>query len=81
VTVSVGVATASPRPPIDVDELIATADEALYEAKRAGKNAVRAAEVRGYRFASSPRVSDDGAGTGAQTANIGTGRGARRPSG
>lgn len=41
VTVSVGVATFDPNAPCSAAELVGQADEALYEAKVAGKNAVR----------------------------------------
>ena len=39
-TVSIGVAQWNGKPPIDLDELIRNADEALYIAKRNGKNQV-----------------------------------------
>jgi diguanylate cyclase (GGDEF)-like protein len=42
VTVSVGVASFDPNAPCTAAELVEQADEALYEAKAAGKNAVRA---------------------------------------
>ena len=41
-TVSVGVATLDPENPVSEDELLARADLALYAAKRAGRNQVRA---------------------------------------
>jgi diguanylate cyclase (GGDEF)-like protein len=43
VTVSIGVAAAIPAPE-DCQDLVAAADEALYEAKQAGRNQVRLAE-------------------------------------
>jgi two-component system chemotaxis family response regulator WspR len=45
VTVSVGVCTFDPADPCTADELVARADGALYRAKAAGKNAVRAHSV------------------------------------
>ena len=42
VTVSIGVASALASPSIPVSELLAHADAALYEAKHAGRNCVRA---------------------------------------
>jgi diguanylate cyclase (GGDEF)-like protein len=42
ITVSVGVATYDPTDPCDSDELVRRADTALYAAKAAGKNTVRA---------------------------------------
>jgi diguanylate cyclase (GGDEF)-like protein len=44
VTVSIGVAVA-PRGTAHVEELIRRADAALYEAKRAGRNRVQAADL------------------------------------
>lgn len=44
ITASLGVAT-SPGPSVDVQELIAAADAALYEAKRSGKNRVVVADL------------------------------------
>jgi len=47
VTVSVGVASSWPPPPVTPDILQGLADEALYAAKRAGRNCVRATEASG----------------------------------
>jgi diguanylate cyclase (GGDEF)-like protein len=44
VTISLGVATASPGDSSTPESLVALADEALYRAKRAGKNRVEVAE-------------------------------------
>lgn len=45
VTVSVGVAACQPSPAVSPSELFVAADQALYAAKRAGRNAVRRAEA------------------------------------
>ena len=52
VTISLGVATAEPGGGSSPEMLVAAADEALYRAKRAGKNRVEAAE--GVRMAGWP---------------------------
>jgi diguanylate cyclase len=46
VTMSVGVATFDPRSGVSIAELLAAADAALYEAKHAGRNAVRLGHIR-----------------------------------
>jgi diguanylate cyclase (GGDEF)-like protein len=46
VTLSAGVATFDPRSPASEAELLAAADAALYEAKQAGRNAVRLGRIR-----------------------------------
>jgi predicted signal transduction protein with EAL and GGDEF domain len=45
VTVSVGVAASTPEEPLLPAEIVARADAALYEAKAAGRDCVRAAGV------------------------------------
>ena len=45
VTVSLGVATATPQERTSIEALIGAADEALYAAKRAGRNRVRVADT------------------------------------
>ena len=47
VTISLGVATSSPGDASSPESLVALADEALYRAKRAGKNRVEVAEPVG----------------------------------
>jgi len=44
ITISVGVATSSPGETIEADALLKSADEALYRAKRAGRNRVEATD-------------------------------------
>ncbi|MQA73823.1 MAG: diguanylate cyclase [Solirubrobacterales bacterium] len=78
VTVSIGVATAPPGA-VDVGELVAAADAALYEAKRTGKNRVCAATPRPGGPGTGAGAADR-EGTEAQTAKIGTIRGIRRTS-
>lgn len=51
VTASIGLATLTKAHPVSVDDLVAKADQALYQAKRAGKNRVVAA--------ASPHQKDD----------------------
>jgi diguanylate cyclase (GGDEF)-like protein len=46
VTMSVGVATYDPRTPATESDMVAAADGALYDAKQAGRNAVRLGRVR-----------------------------------
>jgi diguanylate cyclase (GGDEF)-like protein len=48
ITVSVGVATYDPADPCDAEELVRRADTALYAAKAAGKNTVRAHDVGAF---------------------------------
>jgi diguanylate cyclase (GGDEF)-like protein len=52
VTISLGVATASPGEESFPERLVADADEALYRAKRAGRNRVEADPGRASRASS-----------------------------
>ena len=71
-TASIGVATL-PATAIDVRELIAAADAALYEAKRTGKNRVVGRGGGAYNARSEPMERAPGVeGTGARTAKVGS---------
>lgn len=56
VTVSIGVATAQPGTPIDVENLIACADAALYQCKAQGRNCITSSIVNIDRTSSSVSV-------------------------
>ncbi len=54
VTVSIGVCTATPENPVDLDHLVHLADGALYQAKQAGRNRVASCAVSGEKTEASP---------------------------
>nr|WP_246339938.1 diguanylate cyclase [Ancylobacter tetraedralis] len=66
VTVSVGAAACQPAPSLSPSELFVAADQALYAAKRAGRNGVRRADAPAlHGVASSPEEGRPGGGTDA----------------